>query len=306
MNFREEYELRLELLEQLIRGFLPEEKGLRKNLAAAMNYSVLAGGKRLRPMLMGESYSLCRGLTGPLEAVSENVVAPFQAAIEFIHTYSLVHDDLPCMDNDELRRGRPSTWKAYGEALGVLAGDSLLNYAAETTSMAMSLCRSYGELTAAARAQQILFSRSGLYGMAGGQTLDVETEGKSISEEELFFIQKGKTSALFEAALLVGGILGGAGEEELLRLEEAGSCLGLSFQIQDDLLDIHGSSEKLGKPVKSDEKNSKNTYVSVFGEEKARADAEANLNRALSLISSFPERNLFLEELLKSLLGREH
>ena len=299
MNFREELARRTEETEKVVLSFLPKEEGFQKTVLSAMNYSVRAGGKRLRPMLMGEAYRMFAGISPA--CAPEGVLQSFQAAIEFIHTYSLVHDDLPALDGDELRRGKPSTWKAFGETMGILAGDALLNRAAELTASSLRLCRTPSEVTLAARAMELLFLRSGTGGMLGGQTLDVEAEGRPVSGEELYFIQSGKTAALLEAALMCGALLGGAGEEDLLKLEEAGKNLGLAFQIRDDLLDAFANEEELGKPVHSDERNRKNTYLSLYGEEKARADEESMLTRALLILQSFPGQNPFLEELVKSL-----
>ena len=298
MDFQSLLKTKTEAIEEQIRALLPQEEGFQKTVISAMNYAVLAGGKRLRPLFMGEAHGLFQG--------NAPMLPHFQFALECIHTYSLIHDDLPALDNDELRRGKPSTWKQFGHAMGILAGDGLLNYAAETASGAFLLCRDHSELVNCARAEQVLFGKSGIYGMLGGQVLDVEAEGRAVDKEELFFIHANKTAALIEASLMIGGILAGADEESVLRLEEAGRNIGLAFQIQDDLLDMTGTEEELGKPIGSDERNGKNTYVTLFGPEKSKEDAEAMLERAIRLLQGFPARNEFLEELVRHLIGRRH
>ncbi len=289
---------RIQKIEEIIDAFLPEEIGHQKTVLEAMRYAVMAGGKRLRPLFMGEAHALFGG--------ASPILPHFQFAMECIHSYSLIHDDLPAMDNDELRRGKPSTWKKYGEAMGILAGDALLNYAAEVVSEAFLHCRSHSDMVGCAKAQRVLFSKAGIYGMLGGQVLDVESEGRAIDEEELFFIHANKTAALIEASLMIGAHLAGADEEYVLRLEEAGRNIGLAFQIQDDILDLTGNEAELGKPIGSDSRNGKNTYATLYGVDKAEKDAEAMITRACQILEGFPERNLFLEELVKGLVGRRH
>lgn len=262
----------------------------------AMNYSVLAGGKRLRPMLMQETYLLFGG--------ESRVIEPFMAAIEMIHTYSLVHDDLPAMDNDEYRRGKKTTHAVYGEAMGILAGDALLNYAYETAALAFSM---EPHNPAIGQAFAILAGKAGIYGMVGGQTVDVESEGRTdMTREKLEFIYQLKTSALLEASMVVGAVLAGAGEEEQQIVCETAEAVGLAFQIQDDILDVTSTIEVLGKPIGSDEKNHKSTYVSFVGLDAARADVAAISERAIAHMDSLAVKNEFLTELIRHLISREN
>ena len=259
----------------------------------AMNYSVTAGGKRLRPMLMQETYRMFGG--------RGRVVEPFMAAIEMIHTYSLVHDDLPAMDNDEYRRGRKTTHAVYGEAFGILAGDALLNYAFETAAGALEQ-----ELNPrTAKAVGILASKAGIYGMIGGQVVDVESEGQAISRDKLDFIYRLKTSALIESSMMIGAVLAGASEDEVEKIRQVAEDVGVAFQIQDDILDVTSTLEVLGKPIHSDEKNEKTTYVTLEGLEQAKKDVEEISRRALGTLISLERKNPFLEELITMLITRE-
>ena len=255
MNFNEEYEKRLTEIESILTRYLPEKEGYQKIIMEAMEYSLMAGGKRLRPMLMLESFRLFGGRTACIE--------PFMAALEMIHTYSLVHDDLPAMDNDDYRRGRKTTHVVYGEDMGILAGDALLNYAFETACRAFDL--EPENSLRIGRALKILAEKAGIYGMIGGQVVDVRESGHRISGDLLEFIYRLKTSALIESAVMTGAVLAGAADEEIRRMEEIAGKIGLAFQIQDDILDVTGTEEILGKPVHSDEKNEKTTYVSWKG-----------------------------------------
>ena len=261
----------------------------------AMNYSFLAGGKRLRPMLMLETYRLFGG--------KGKVIEPFMAAIEMIHTYSLVHDDLPAMDNDAMRRGKPTTHKAFGEAMAILAGDGLLNFAYETAALAFQM---EPQNVRVGEAFAVLAKKAGIYGMVGGQTVDVQTDkGEEITREKLDFIYRLKTSALIEASMLVGAILAGASKEEQDIIAQVAGEIGLAFQIQDDVLDVTSTMEVLGKPIGSDEKNNKATYVTYEGLDKAKQDVERISVTAVERLSSLPEKNKFLEQLLLSLIQRE-
>ena len=295
MNFKEEYTDRVEKIEKILKKYLPEKKGYQRTIMEAMEYSLMAGGKRLRPMLMWESYRLFGGEGAAIE--------PFMAAIEMIHTYSLVHDDLPAMDNDEYRRGRKTTHIVYGEDMGILAGDALLNYAFETA------CRAFEEESEHAlrigKALKILADKAGIYGMIGGQVVDVQESGKAVSGEVLDFIYRLKTSALIEASMMAGAVLAGAEEGQVSRMEQIAGKIGLAFQIQDDILDVTSTTELLGKPVHSDEKNEKTTYVTWKGIEKAHEDVERLTQEAVDLLRKFPSKDDFLEELLKSLVYRE-
>ena len=295
MNFKEELKQKTARAEQVIASFLPKEEGFAKHMAEAMNYSMRAGGKRLRPVFMAEMYELLGG-TG-------EVIRPFMAAMEMIHTHSLIHDDLPALDNDEYRRGKKTTHVVFGESAAILAGDALLNYAYETAFRAFDLAKGEKELRRTARALEILGEKTGIKGMLGGQGADVENDGKPLSKDMLDFIYENKTSALIEASLMIGAVL--AGTEDMVKIEKIGSCIGLAFQIQDDILDVTSSQEVLGKPVGSDEKNNKTTYVTLEGMEKAKAEVERLSDDALKLLAGLPGRNEFLEALIRLLIHRE-
>ncbi len=295
MDFKTEMAERTAQIEQIIKKYLPKEEGYQKTIMEAMNYSVLAGGKRLRPMLMQETYRLFGGRS--------EVIEPFMAAIEMIHTYSLVHDDLPAMDNDEYRRGKKTTHAVYGEAMGILAGDALLNYAYETAARAFAMEPSNPGVC---QAFQILTAKAGIYGMVGGQTVDVESEGKpGMTKEKLDFIYRLKTSALIEGAMLTGAVLAGATQGEQKIIEQTAGEVGLAFQIQDDILDVTSTMEVLGKPIGSDEKNHKITYVTYEGIEKAKADVASLSEQAIARMDSLVVKNEYLTELLRYLILRE-
>ena len=296
MNISEEITKRASDIETRIKGFLPEQYEYQKTIVDAMSYSVLAGGKRLRPMLMEASYQMFGG--------EGREVEPFMAAMEMIHTYSLVHDDLPAMDNDLYRRGKKTTHAVYGEAMGVLAGDALLNFAFETVADAM--VRSAGDMRVA-KAFAVLAKKAGIYGMIGGQVVDVESEkkGQQIDRDCLDFIYRLKTGALIEASLMIGAILAGASEEEVSLMEEAGTKLGLAFQIQDDILDVTSSLEVLGKPIGSDARNEKATYVAFEGLEKAGAEVERLSREAVAILDGFKREHTFLRELFMYLIHRD-
>ena len=296
MNFKEELKDRVDHIEAILKEYLPKEEGWQKTVIAAMNYSVLAGGKRLRPMLMEETYRLFGGKGREIE--------PFMAAIEMIHTYSLVHDDLPAMDNDEYRRGRKTTHVVYGEAMAILAGDGLLNYAFETAMKSFTM---EGDLEKKARALSVLAQKAGIYGMIGGQTADIEAEdlGDQVTTEHLMFIHAHKTSALIEAAMMTGAILAGASQEEIAQIEKAAYEIGIAFQIQDDILDVTSTLEMLGKPIGSDAKNHKTTYVTLKGLEESRKEQQELSLHAIETIRSIGYSNDFLMELVTSLITRE-
>lgn len=294
MNFKEELEQKVQRINEVIKSYLPKEEGFQKTLMEAMNYSMLSGGKRLRPLLMQETYRMFGG--------TERVVEPFMAAMEMIHTHSLIHDDLPALDNDEYRRGRKTTHVVYGEAMAILAGDALLNYAYETAAMSFSMDEDRKRTTEAFR---ILTKKTGVYGMLGGQCVDVQSEGQAVSKEKLDFIYRLKTSALIEASMMVGAVLGGATKEQVSIVEKAARDVGLAFQIQDDILDVVSTMEVLGKPVFSDEENQKTTYVTIEGIEKAGKEVEEISGRALEALDSLGFTNPFLRELIQSLVHRE-
>ena len=296
MNFKEELKDRVDHIEAILKEYLPKEEGWQKTVIAAMNYSVLAGGKRLRPMLMEETYRLFGGKGREIE--------PCMAAIEMIHTYSLVHDDLPAMDNDEYRRGRKTTHVVYGEAMAILAGDGLLNYAFETAMKSFTM---EGDLEKKARALSVLAQKAGIYGMIGGQTADIEAEdlGDQVTTEHLMFIHAHKTSALIEAAMMTGAILAGASQEEIAQIEKAAYEIGIAFQIQDDILDVTSTLEMLGKPIGSDAKNHKTTYVTLKGLEESRKEQQELSLHAIETIRNIGYSNDFLMELVTSLITRE-
>ena len=281
-------------VEAIITKYLPKESGYQKTVMEAMNYSFLAGGKRLRPMLMQETYRLFGG--------NSDIIEPFMAAIEMIHTYSLIHDDLPAMDNDDYRRGRKTTHVVYGEAMGILAGDALLNFAFETACK--GLMQDVGN-PAVARAVQILAQKAGIYGMLGGQVVDVESEGQPLEREKLDFIYDLKTGALIEASMLIGAVLAGASEKEQQVILQVAKDVGLAFQIQDDILDVTSDMETLGKPIGSDEKNHKTTYVTIRGLAQAQKDVEKISERALEGVASLADENVFLNELIRYLIHRK-
>ena len=295
MNFNESLTIKVENIENIIKKYLPKEEGYQRTVLEAMNYSMLAGGKRLRPMLMQEVFWAFGG-TG-------QIVEPFMAAIEMIHTYSLVHDDLPAMDDDEYRRGRKTTHVVYGEAMGILAGDALLNYAFETAlgTFSFSEAETYPRVV---KAMQVLARKAGIYGMIGGQVCDIESEDSTqpINGEQLLFIHEHKTAALIQAAMMIGGILAGATEAQVDRLEQSAYDVGIAFQIQDDILDVTSTFEALGKPIGSDEKNHKQTYVSIYGLAQAKEEVKRLSEEAISLLDL--EADSFLAQLFKSLIYR--
>jgi len=295
MNFKEECRKRTEKIEEVLQNYLPKQEGHQRIIEEAMEYSLMAGGKRLRPMLMKETFDLFGG-TG-------TVIEPFMAAIEMVHTYSLVHDDLPAMDNDDYRRGRKTTHVVYGEDMGILAGDALLNYAFETACTAFETEPQKAALIG--KALQILAGKAGIYGMIGGQVVDVKSAGHKISGELLAFIYKLKTGALIESSVMIGAILGGASEEDVRKMEEIASKVGLAFQIQDDILDVTSTTEILGKPVHSDEKNEKTTYVTWKGLEKAKEETARLTEEASEQLRSLGKECGFMEELLRQLVYRE-
>ena len=295
MNFKEEQSKKVEVIETILKEYLPEQEGYQKVIMEAMEYSVMAGGKRLRPMLMMETFHLFGG--------QGDVIEPFMAAIEMIHTYSLVHDDLPAMDNDDYRRGRKTTHVVYGEGMGILAGDALLNYAFETAAKAFSMYPT--KALEIGMALQVLAGKAGIYGMIGGQVVDVESAGNAVSKEVLDFIYELKTSALIESSMMIGAILAGADDKAIKDIETIAKNVGIAFQIQDDILDVTSTAEVLGKPILSDEKNEKTTYVTLVGLDKAKEYVEKISLEAIELLHRFETNDLFLEELLKSLIHRE-
>ncbi len=286
-------------IEEILRRYLPKEEGFQRTVLAAMNYSLMAGGKRLRPMLMRECYRMLGGRGA--------VVEPFMAAIEMIHTYSLVHDDLPAMDNDEYRRGRETTWKVYGDGMGILAGDGLLNYAFETALSAFELAGdSPEECGRFVRALKTLAGKAGVYGMIGGQAADIEAEGQvePLTGRQLLFIHENKTAALMQAAMMTGAILAGGSEKDVAAMEKCAYNVGIAFQIQDDILDVEGDSRELGKMVGSDARKDKQTYVTINGLEQSKQDAAQLLEEAVRILEGFGE-SAFLRQLVTNLINRK-
>ena len=292
----------IERIEKIITSYLKEETGYEKSLYEAENYSRLAGGKRVRPALMYYSYMLfSKG------EFNERLVGPFMAALEMIHTYSLCHDDLPALDDDDYRRGRLATHKMFGEAEAILAGDGLLNLAFETALKAFDCIDDNDNRWRRVKdALCILGEKSGGAGMLGGQTVDVESECHEVDLETIKFIYKKKTAALMEAPLMIGAKLAGASDEDIARMEKLGECIGLAFQIQDDLLDIEGVFDETGKPTGSDSKKEKATYVALNGVEKSKAEVDTLFERADSIMNGFDrEYTDGLLSVIQSLKGRK-
>lgn len=298
MNFDAEMKERVASIETMLQKFLPEETGYQKTVFRAMNYSVNAGGKRLRPMLMLEVYHMFGGS-------NDAVIEPFAAAIEMIHTYSLVHDDLPALDNDEYRRGKKTTWAVYGDDMAVLAGDALLNYAFETATKAFDVACDEQTFKAVAKAIRLLAQKPGIYGMIGGQVVDVELSGCAPGRDVLDFIYLMKTSALIECAMMIGAVLAGVDEQTLQCIEAIARKTGLAFQIEDDILDVTSSLEVLGKPIHSDEKNEKTTYVTLYGVEGAQKEVERLSEEAIESLKKLGGAGTFLEALLVYLIHRK-
>lgn len=294
MDMAEKLKEYARLTQEGLETYLPEQAGALETIFQAARYSALAGGKRLRPALLMEFYAL--------HGENAEKALPFACALEMVHTYSLIHDDLPCMDNDDLRRGKPTNHKMFGEATALLAGDSLLTRAFETM-----LCHCPTEIPAenALKAAGILAARAGMEGMIGGQVMDLDFETRRPEKEELSQMVHLKTGCLLMAACEMGCALAGAGEEEMKKARLYGEKLGLAFQIQDDILDVTGSTEKLGKPVGSDAENHKNTFVSYYGLEECRRLVEENTRQAVEAVA-FLQGSDFLTELARSLQKRDH
>ena len=300
MNFEKELSNKVKETDLCVRSFLPESGKYKELIVESARYSVEAGGKRLRPMILKESFQLCKGS-------DFNIVKPFMAAIEFIHSYSLVHDDLPAMDNDDYRRGKLTTHKKFGEDFGILAGDALLNHAYETMLNAIISSYSNGYdkdiIFRMNKAAAVIAGKAGIDGMVGGQSLDVYLTGKDMNKDQLEYIFNLKTGALIEASFMAGGILAGADDNTVDDLCLAGHLVGVAFQIQDDILDIYGSEKELGKPVHSDEKNNKNTYVSLYGLDAAKEAVSDMSVRAENILKNIGD-NEFLIQLVNYLINR--
>ena len=298
MQLEQELKEKTADIEKLLERMLPEEAGLQKTIFSAMRYSLMTGGKRIRPLLIAETY---RFFGGTDMALAE----PFMAAIEMIHTYSLIHDDLPALDNDDYRRGQKTCHIVYGEDMAILAGDALLNYAYEVATKAFDLAEK-DQIMNVVEAIKILASKPGIYGMIGGQVADVELEGTPLSMEQILFIHKNKTSALIEACMMIGAVLAGASKEDVLKMEECGEYIGLAFQIQDDILDLTGDEEEIGKPVGSDEKNHKTTYVTLKGLERSQRDVEDISKKAIDILEKYDKGDCYLTNLTRFLIHRTH
>ena len=295
MSFNEEYKRKTAYVEEVLKKYLPAKEGYQSVIMDAMEYSLMAGGKRLRPILMLESFRLFGG--------EGEAIEPFLAAIEMIHTYSLVHDDLPAMDNDDYRRGRKTTHIVYGEDMGILAGDALLNYAFETAMKAFD--DDPANCIRTGKALKILAQKAGIHGMIGGQVVDVKESGHAIPGDMLDFIYRLKTGALLEASMMIGAVMAGASGVDVEAVGKIAGKIGLAFQIQDDILDVTSTTEQLGKPVHSDEKNEKTTYVTWKGIEDARREAARLTEEAVRELKRFPSGDDFLEQLLTWLVYRE-
>lgn len=318
-NFKEELKKRTEIVTGYIKEYMPREEGYQKTLFEAMNYSLDAGGKRLRPVLVYEFSRVFGKKRNELEKdkiISEknnklgektniyeknDVVAPFCAAIEMIHTYSLIHDDLPALDNDDLRRSRPTNHKVFGEAMAILAGDGLLNHAHE---IMLNSCLD-GDINKI-RAAHAISSGAGIYGMIGGQVVDVESEGKKIDIDKLNFIHNYKTAAMIVGSCLAGAYLGGASEDEIQKVKDYALSIGLAFQIEDDILDIIGDEKKLGKKIGSDIANEKATYPSLLGMEESLKIARKLVENAKNAIATLDIDGSFLMDLADYIVSRDH
>ena len=294
MEFKDVLKEKINYIETLLNEYMPKEEGYQQTVIQAMNYSLKAGGKRLRPILTLESCKIVGG--------KEEDAIPFAVAIEMIHTYSLIHDDLPALDNDDLRRGKPTNHKVFGEAMATLAGDALLNHAFE---IMLSSSIDKKDSNKYLKAINEVAKHAGIYGMIGGQVVDVESENKIIDKDKLDFIHLNKTAAMIIGCMRAGAIIGGASEEELEKVTKYGKNIGLSFQIVDDILDITGDEAKLGKPIGSDIENSKSTYPSLLGLEKSRQIARQLIDEGKSSIDDLSSEIDFLNQLGDYIISRD-
>lgn len=293
MKRQEQY---VEMLEEALSRYLPGGDQLQQELFSSMEYSLLSGGKRIRPILTLEFCRLCGG--------SLTAALPFACAIEMIHTYSLIHDDLPCMDDDELRRGRPTNHRVYGEATALLAGDALLTLAFETMLSPQTI-RTAGAVKTATAAG-VLARAAGATGMVGGQIIDLASEGKKIPLSTLRVMDERKTGALILAAAEMGCVLGGAGNEQIRAAREYAKALGLAFQIVDDILDVTGDSTLLGKNVGVDDLNDKSTYVSLMGLDGAKKAVRELTDEAVTTLAKFDGDTAYLADLARELAVRKN
>lgn len=295
MNFNDTYKQKMDLVNKHLDSYLVNKDNYQKIIYDMMRYSIFAGGKRLRPVM---AIASCEMLGGDI-----NEVMPFACAIEMIHTYSLIHDDLPAMDNDDYRRGKLTSHKVFGEGLAILAGDALLNKAFETI-LEQTLEKNINTARAM-KAMAVIANASGTEGMIGGQVVDIESENKQIGRDILNYMHLHKTAALIIASVKVGGIMAGGSEEEIKLLESYGRNVGLTFQIKDDILDVEGSKSKLGKEVNTDAKNNKSTFVSLLGIDKAKQELKDLTDESLKVIEHFGKKNEFLKQITLYLAGRE-
>ncbi len=291
MDIKEIITEKADIINKVLRGYTEHENNPQSLIYEAMNYSLFAGGKRIRPVIM---LLVCDMLSG-----DENEVMPFACAMEMIHTYSLIHDDLPAMDNDDYRRGKLTNHKKYGEAIAILAGDALLNKAFETVTSAV-----YKDSSRAIKAMSVLSKSSGTEGMIGGQTVDIESEGKKISPDELLYLHSLKTGAIIRSSGVIGAIMAGAGDDEIKAVDEYCKNFGIAFQIQDDLLDILGNEEILGKATGSDSANEKTTFVTLYGIEESKKAVDSYTEKACSALDVFGSKAQQLKALAYLLVNR--
>lgn len=289
-NMKNELKDRIKIIDDALDKYLPEKSNPQSVIYQAMRYSVFAGGKRLRPILMTETAKMCGGV------ISD--VMPFACAMEMIHTYSLIHDDLPAMDNDDLRRGMPTSHIKFGEATAILAGDALLNKAFETV---LTHCSRTADTM---RALEVMAKSSGTEGMIGGQIVDMESEDREIDVERLRYIHLLKTGAIIRSSCVIGAVMAGADEKEIEAVDVYGSNLGTAFQIRDDILDVTGNEESLGKPIGSDEKSGKNTYVKLLGLEKSEELVREYSKKSIDALAIFGDKADFLIRLTNYLVNR--
>lgn len=289
-DFKAQIEKYCDVVNTELMKYIPEANDGQRDVTKAMRYSLSNGGKRLRPIFVLEFCRMCGG--------DVNKALPYACAIEYIHTYSLIHDDLPCMDNDDMRRGKPSCHKMYGEATALLAGDALLTHAFEICSLS--------ELSDSQnlRAVSLLSQNAGVGGMIGGQVIDLKYEQSDPSISNILTVHRLKTGALISAACILGCIAAGADDEKIALASRYAYMIGTAFQIRDDLLDILGDEEKLGKPVGSDADNDKTTYVTLVGADRAQQDVKTLTDKAVEILDSFSE-NDFMKTLSEYLVNRE-
>ena len=295
MEFKQALKHRANQVELLLKEYMPKEEGYQKTIMEAMNYSLSAGGKRLRPILTMEA---CNIVGGNVEDV-----IPFAMAIEMIHTYSLIHDDLPALDNDDLRRGKDTNHIVFGEDMAILAGDALLNYAFEvmlSNSIDKENPNKY------LKAINEIAKTSGIYGMIGGQVVDIQSENKKISKEKLDYIHNNKTAAIIVGCMRAGAIIGNATESQLENITKYPKNIGLSFQIVEDILDIIGDESKLGKKVGSDLDNHKSTYPSLIGLDESKTIAYELIQEAKNSINMIGNDAYFLNGLADYIIDREY